>query len=74
MIKIFVQMDIDEFCSILFDKIEHQLTNVPNQSNIVKNNFGGIYAHQIISKECKHCSEREEQFISIGLEVKRNIQ
>lgn len=56
MIKIFVQMDIDEFCSILFDKIEHQLTNIPNQSNIVKNNFGGIYAHQIISKECKHCS------------------
>lgn len=45
MIKIFVQMDIDEFCSILFDKIQHQLTNIPNQSNLIKNNFGGIYAH-----------------------------
>jgi ubiquitin carboxyl-terminal hydrolase 9/24 len=50
LIKIFVQMDIDEFCSILFDKIEHQITFIPNQPNIVKNIFGGVYAHQIISK------------------------
>ena len=50
MIKIFVQMDIDEYCSILFDKIENQLTLLPNQPNIVKDIFGGIYAHQIISK------------------------
>jgi len=58
MIKIFVQMDIDEFCSILFDKVENQLQSIPNQINIVKNIFGGVYAHEIISKECKHCSER----------------
>jgi hypothetical protein len=56
LVKLFVQMDIDEFCSILFDKIEHFLTFIPNQPNIVKDIFGGIYAHQIISKECKHCS------------------
>ena len=49
-------MDIDEFCSILFDRVENQLQLIPNQINIVKNIFGGVYAHEIISKECKHCS------------------
>jgi len=43
-------MDIDEFCSILFDKVEQQLALIPGQSNFIKNSFGGIYAHQIISK------------------------
>jgi ubiquitin carboxyl-terminal hydrolase 9/24 len=57
----------------LFDRIENLLPFV-SSPNFVKESFGGIYSHQIISKECQHSSEREEQFLSISLEVKKNIQ
>ena len=42
--------------------------------NLIKKNFGGVYAHQIVSKECQHRSEREEEFLTVGLEVRHNIQ
>lgn len=73
MIRIFEQMDIDEFSSILFDRIEQLVPFLHSSDNFVKQLFGGVYAHQIVSKECPHTSEREEQFLSISLDVKKNI-
>ena len=55
MIKVLEQMDIDEYCSILLDKIESLL---PPEKNIIRELFGGIYSNEIISQECTHCSER----------------
>jgi hypothetical protein len=43
------------------------LSFMPLQRNFIKESFGGVFAHQIISRECVHSSEREEQFLSIGL-------
>lgn len=58
MIRINEQMDIDEFESILFDRLEHGISSI-SRDNFIKGLFGGVYAHQIISKECPHTSERE---------------
>ena len=63
-------MDIDEFGSILFDKLESLL---PKQNNFVNELFGGIYSNEIISQDCNHISEREEKFLSIRLDVKKSI-
>lgn len=52
-------MDIDEFASIFFEKIEKGIRE-KGADNFVKKLFGGVYVHQIISKECPHRSEREE--------------
>ena len=57
MIKFNEQMDIDEFASIFFEKIERGVKDI-KESNFVRKLFGGVYAHQIISKECSHKSER----------------
>lgn len=65
-------MDIDEFASILFEKIELGVKE-KGGDNFVRRLFGGVYSHQIISKECSHRSEREEEFYSMSLEVKENI-
>lgn len=43
-------MDIDEFCSILFDKMERLIPYLPDKTDFIKEHFGGIYAHQVISK------------------------
>lgn len=48
-------MDIDEFASILFEKIERGARHNGSE-DFVKKLFGGVYAHQIISKECSHKS------------------
>lgn len=70
MIKIFEQMDIEEYSSILFDKIEKLL---PKDQDFVKEIFGGTYSNDIISKECKHCSQREEGFLSMQVDVKPTL-
>lgn len=65
-------MDIDEFSMILFDKIENHLHHLGHR-NFVRELFGGTYSNEIISLECRHSSEREEQFLSISLDVKKHI-
>ncbi|KAI9136811.1 hypothetical protein BKA69DRAFT_1128787 [Paraphysoderma sedebokerense] len=71
----YVQMDVDEYFNMLFDKLETKLKGTP-QENLLKNHFGGILLHQIKSQECEHVSEREESFFAIQCEIKnkRTIQ
>lgn len=64
-----VQMDADEFFSMLVDRLERQLRGTSGEA-LLKELFGGTISHQIISRECAHGSEREETFYTLGLEVK----
>ncbi len=63
------QQDVDEFMITLFDKLEAPLRGT-GQANLFSRLFGGTTMNQIISKECPHLSEREENFIQVGVEVK----
>jgi hypothetical protein len=64
-----VQMDADEFFSMLVDRLERQLRATSGEA-LLKELFGGTISHQILSRECAHGSEREETFYTLGLEVK----
>ncbi len=61
-----LQMDVDEFLTMLFDKLERAL----KKNAILKDFFGGTIINQLISKGCTHVSEREEGFFTLSLEVK----
>jgi ubiquitin C-terminal hydrolase len=69
-----VQMDVDEFFLHLLDKLE-TLTKGTEQEQLLKTFFGGNVAHQIVSKECEHISDRDEPFYTVQVEVKnrRNL-
>ena len=62
------QMDIDEFFSILMDKIENRLKGTKNE-NIIKYIFQGKQ-NDNINFECKHKRSNESKFYSIQLQVK----
>ncbi|KAF8979549.1 hypothetical protein BGZ46_005284 [Entomortierella lignicola] len=64
-----VQMDVDEFFNILFDRLENSVKNTP-QEELFKQQYGGKLVQQIKSKDCEHISEREDSFFSIQCEVK----
>eukprot|EP01117_Protostelium_nocturnum_P007975 TRINITY_DN2842_c0_g2_i10.p1 TRINITY_DN2842_c0_g2~~TRINITY_DN2842_c0_g2_i10.p1 ORF type:complete len:2789 (-),score=856.42 TRINITY_DN2842_c0_g2_i10:989-9238(-) len=64
-----VQMDADEFFNTLFDQIENALKGT-NKQNLLADFFGGMMCNQVISKECGHVSERDENFFTLSLEVK----
>ncbi|KAG0316912.1 hypothetical protein BGZ99_006614 [Dissophora globulifera] len=64
-----VQMDVDEFFSILFDRLENSVKGTP-QEELFKYQYGGKLVQQIKSKDCEHISEREDSFFSIQCEVK----
>jgi ubiquitin C-terminal hydrolase len=64
-----VQMDVDEFFLNLFDKLEKSTKGSP-QEKILKDFFGGQFAQQIVSRECEHVSERDEDFFTLSVEVK----
>ncbi len=59
-------MDIDEFSNIFFDRFQQSLFKL-GHNNFVKSVYGGVYSHQIISTQCVHTSEREEQFMTVSL-------
>lgn len=63
------QQDVDEFMITLFDKMEAFLVGTP-EASLFSRLFGGTTMNQIISKECPHLSEREENFVQLGVEVK----
>lgn len=46
---------------------------LPKDQDFVKEIFGGTYSNDIISKECKHCSQREEGFLSMQVDVKPTL-
>ncbi|KAF9352724.1 hypothetical protein BGX26_009493 [Mortierella sp. AD094] len=64
-----VQMDVDEFFNILFDRLENSVKSTP-QEELFKQQYGGKLVQQIKSKDCEHISEREDSFFSIQCEVK----
>ncbi|KAF9573120.1 hypothetical protein EC968_008969 [Mortierella alpina] len=64
-----VQMDVDEFFNILFDRLESSVKGTP-QEELFKQQYGGKLVQQIKSKDCEHISEREDSFFSIQCEVK----
>lgn len=74
-INIHVQMDVDEFFNLLFDRIENQIKNVEERLKF-RRLYGGVYCHTIKSRECPHVSSREEDFVAIQCDVrgKRNLE
>lgn len=68
-IDINVQMDVDEFYNLLFDRWESQM---PTKED--KNDFRAIYGGELITQikslDCEHVSERTEPYLSISCEVK----
>lgn len=64
-----LQMDADEFCNMLFDKLETAMKDA-GEENFVKKHFGGELCNQVISKDCGHISETVEPFYSISVAVK----
>ncbi|CAO3573904.1 unnamed protein product [Mortierella alpina] len=64
-----VQMDVDEFFNILFDRLESSVKGTV-QEELFKQQYGGKLVQQIKSKDCEHISEREDSFFSIQCEVK----
>lgn len=64
-----IQMDVDEFFNLLFDRIENELHDEQVKSQF-KSIYGGHLVQQVKSKECPHISEREEAFSAIQCDIK----
>lgn len=68
LIDVSVQMDVDEFYNLLFDRWESQILD-----DVEKQTFRGFYGGQIVqqikSKECPHISERIEPFSAIQCDI-----
>eukprot|EP00124_Ichthyophonus_hoferi_P001426 Ihof_evm2s74 gene=Ihof_evmTU2s74 len=77
-VNVAMQMDVDEFFSMLFDKLETLLSSKKPHHDLIKKVFGGKLAQQVISKDdtCCHVSQREEDYFALQCEVKnkRSIQ
>ena len=68
-IDINIQMDVDEFYNLLFDRWEAQLTSAADKK-LFRSFYGGQLVQQIKSKECEHISERFEPFSAIQCDIK----
>jgi ubiquitin C-terminal hydrolase len=68
-INIHVQMDVDEFFNLLFDRIESQI-KAPEERIQFRKLYGGVLCHTIKSRECSHVSTREEDFAAIQCDVR----
>ncbi|MCJ1287015.1 hypothetical protein MMC26_006362 [Xylographa opegraphella] len=68
-IDVSVQMDVDEFYNLLFDRLESQISSVVDKKTF-REFYGGQIVQQIKSKECPHISERLEPFSAIQCEVR----
>ena len=67
-IDIHVQMDVDEFYNLLFDRLESQMPTSEAKTKF-RNIYGGRIVQQIKSKDCPHVSERVEPFSVIQCEI-----
>ncbi|ESZ91138.1 hypothetical protein SBOR_8472 [Sclerotinia borealis F-4128] len=64
-----VQMDVDEFYNLLFDRLEREkLTD--DDKRKVRSFYGGKLVQQVKSKECPHISGRVEDFSAIQCDIK----
>lgn len=68
-IDINIQMDVDEFYNLLFDRWEAQITS-GQFKKVFRSFYGGELVQQIKSKECEHISERSEPFSAIQCDIK----
>ncbi|KAI1997922.1 hypothetical protein LOZ51_002594 [Ophidiomyces ophidiicola] len=68
-IDINVQMDVDEFYNLIFDRWESQIQS-PEDKQTFRSFYGGQLVQQIKSKECEHISERLEPFSAIQCDIK----
>ncbi|KAH0843617.1 Ubiquitin carboxyl-terminal hydrolase family protein [Fonsecaea pedrosoi] len=67
-IDVSVQMDVDEFFNLLFDRLEGQIDSSARAA--FKSMYGGQLVQQVKSKECDHISERLEPFSAVQVEIK----
>ncbi|EXJ95156.1 hypothetical protein A1O1_00275 [Capronia coronata CBS 617.96] len=67
-IDVTVQMDVDEFFNLLFDRLEGQIDHQARE--VFKSMYGGQLVQQVKSKECEHISERLEPFSAVQVEIK----
>jgi ubiquitin carboxyl-terminal hydrolase 34 len=64
-----VQMDVDEFFNLLFDRLESEMPT-ENIKALFRSFYGGNLVQQVKSKECQHISERTEAFSAIQCDIK----
>ena len=67
-IDVTVQMDVDEFYNLLFDRWEGQILD-DTDKKIFRRFYGGQIIQQIKSRECPHISERSEPFSAIQCDI-----
>lgn len=68
LIDVTVQMDVDEFYNLLFDRWESQILSDTSKKSF-RAFYGGQIVQQIKSKECPHVSERLEPFSAIQCDI-----
>lgn len=68
-IDVTIQMDVDEFYNLLFDRWEAQIVGQEPKRRF-RSFYGGQLVQQIKSKECSHISERLEPFSAIQCDIK----
>lgn len=68
-IDVTIQMDVDEFYNLLFDRWEAQILGAEERKKF-RSFYGGQLVQQIKSKECPHISERMEPFSAIQCDIK----
>lgn len=71
-IDVTIQMDVDEFYNLLFDRWEAQILD-PEDRKKFRSFYGGQLVQQIKSKECPHISERLEPFSAIQCDIKGKL-
>ncbi|EPE07356.1 ubiquitin carboxyl-terminal hydrolase [Ophiostoma piceae UAMH 11346] len=68
-IDISIQMDVDEFFNLLFDRWEGQMPTGEDKKQL-RSFYGGQIVQQIRSHQCEHVSERLEPFSAIQCDIK----
>ena len=67
-IDVSVQMDVDEFYNLLFDRWEGQMFSEQAKKEL-RRFYGGQLVQQIKSRDCPHVSERVEPFSAIQCDI-----
>lgn len=70
-IDVNIQMDVEEFYNLLFDRLESQVQ--PEQKDALRSLYGGQLVQQIKSKECPHVSEQIQPFSAIQCEIQGKL-
>lgn len=68
LIDVTVQMDVDEFYNLLFDRWESQILDESDKKTF-RQFYGGQIVQQIKSRECPHISERLEPFFAVQCDI-----